>query len=105
MVVEYNASIPAVVDWKVNYDAQRTWDGSLNFGASLKAFEILGNRLGYKLVGCEFLGANAFFVREDLVEDKFMAPFTAENHYEAPRYSMGYKRGHPVSILDREKHD
>jgi hypothetical protein len=40
----------------------------------------------------------AFFVREDLVGDKFCAPFTAENHYEPPRYdlagSFGHRSGH-----------
>ena len=51
--MEYNASLPADVEWKVHYDAKRMWDGSHNFGASLKAFETLGRRLGYSLVGCE----------------------------------------------------
>jgi hypothetical protein len=48
----------------------------------------LGNRKGYALVGCNITGANAFFVRRDLVQDRFCARFTAENHYEPPRYSL-----------------
>jgi hypothetical protein len=101
VVVEYNASLPPDVEWKVHYDADRMWDGSHNFGASLKAFETLGRRLGYGLVGCEFVGSNAFFVRDDLVGDKFAAPFTAENHYEPPRYALLHRRGHAAAILDR----
>ena len=55
VVVEYNAAIPPDVDWKVRYGSNRTWNGTQNFGASLKAFEILGRQFGYSLVGCEFL--------------------------------------------------
>jgi hypothetical protein len=102
VVVEYNAVIPPGLDWKVRYAPDRVWDGSHNFGASLKAFELLGTQLGYSLVGCDFIGVNAFFVRSDLVADKFAAPFTAENHYEPPRYVFLHRRAHPVSILDRQ---
>jgi len=101
VVVEYNAAIPSDVDWKVRYDAARTWSGHQNFGASLKAYELLGRQLGYSLVGCDFIGINAFFIRNDLVEGKFSEPFTSENHYEAPRYAMGHRRGHPSTVLDR----
>ncbi|MEP6756034.1 MAG: hypothetical protein ABJA67_11085, partial [Chthonomonadales bacterium] len=76
-VLEYNPSIPPDVDWKVNYDPKRIWDGSQNYGASLKAYELLGRKYGYSLVGCDLIGANAFFVRDDLVGDLFAAPFTA----------------------------
>ncbi len=102
VVVEYNASIPPGVCWKSIYSAARVWDKSHNFGASLKAYEQLGRHLGYELVGCEYIGANAFFVRRDLVSDQFAAPFTAENHYEPPRYYLAHRKGHPTSILDRQ---
>ena len=101
VVVEYNAAIPPDVDWKVHYRANRTWNGTQNFGASLKAFEILGRQLGYSLVGCEFMGDNAFFVRNDLLAEKFAEPFTSENHYEPPRYPMRHRRLHSPTILDR----
>ena len=42
VVVEYNATFPASVDWKVEYNPQARWDGSFYYGASLKAFELLG---------------------------------------------------------------
>ena len=103
VVVEYNAAIPPDIDWKVQYVANGVWDGTQNFGASLKAFEKLGNQLGYSLVGCEFNGVNAFFVRNDLVADKFADPFTAENHYEPNRLQYIHRRGHAPSILDRQQ--
>lgn len=101
VVVEYNAAILPDVDWRAKYAEDRTWDGTQNFGASLKAFEKLGTQLGYSLVGCDFNGVNAFFVRADVVKDKFAEPFTAENHYEPPRYAYIHQRTHPRTILDR----
>ncbi|HLW68249.1 MAG TPA: hypothetical protein VKS79_23230 [Gemmataceae bacterium] len=86
VVVEYNAAWPAAVDWKVPYDPAEMFDGTLCFGASLKALELLGRQFGYNLVGCNLAGVNAFFVRSDLCGDHFAAPFSAENHYEPPRY-------------------
>ncbi len=99
VVVECNTAVPPDVDWKVTYSS-RLWDGSRNFGASLKAFEKLGARFGYCLVGCNFVGSNAFFVRDDLVGDLFAAPYTAENHYEPPRYAYIMKSKIPPAILD-----
>jgi hypothetical protein len=101
VVVEYNSSIPSDLDWKVHYVPDREWDSTHNFGASLKVFENLGRQIGYSLVGCEFTGLNAFFVRDDLVGDRFVAPFTSENHYEPPRLVYTFRRGHKLGILDR----
>ena len=100
VVIEFNAALPPDLDWKVVYDPQRVWDGSQNFGASLKALELLGCRMGYALVGCDLAGTNAFFVREELTGEKFAAPFTSENHYEPVRYSLLHRRGHRAAILD-----
>jgi hypothetical protein len=101
VVVEYNSAVPPDVEWAVDYSATSVWDGTQNFGAGLKSFELLGERFGYDLVGCDFYGVNAFFVRKDLSDGKFAAPFTAENHYEPPRYSAYCRRSHPVRALDR----
>jgi len=64
------------------------------FRTCLSAFEKLGKQKGYSLVGCSFSGSNAFFVRDDLLQDKFSAPFSAENHYEPPRYHVWLTAGH-----------
>jgi hypothetical protein len=100
VVIEYNAIIPPEQDWRVEYVAERGWNGTSYFGASLKAYETLGRELGYCLVGCETLGVNAFFVRQDLVGDHFAAPFTSENHYEPPRYFLVRTVGHPRGFDD-----
>jgi hypothetical protein len=95
VVIEYNATFPPGCDWVMEYNPKAVWDGTCKFGASLTALERLGVSKGYKLVGCNLAGVNAFFVREDLVSDRFDAPFTAENHYEPPRfYLVARQAGH-----------
>jgi len=101
MVVEYNASFPPNVDWNVEYRPEGRWDGSSYFGASLKALELLGASYGYSLVGCELMGVNTFFVRNDLCGELFAAPFTTENHNEPPRYGLIHRQGHRAGLGDR----
>ncbi len=108
VVIEYNATFPASCDWVMEYNPKAAWDGTVNFGASLMALERLGRSKGYKLVGCTLTGVNAFFVQEDLARDHFLEPFTAENHYEPPRYYLtcrraGHRRGPAWGVI--QAHD
>ena len=97
IVVEYNAKHRPPISWYMPYKSGHIWDGSDWFGASLTAWTELLERKGYILVGCNIYGVNAFFVRADLVGEKFLAPFTAENHYEPARYWIGgHLSGHPT---------
>jgi hypothetical protein len=95
IVVEYNAGIPPSQVWIHPFEPNRVWDGTQAFGASLKAYELLGQKFGYSLVGCDLIGINAFFIRDDLLKEHFVAPFTSENHYESPRYQLVHRFGHP----------
>jgi hypothetical protein len=95
VAIEYNASFRDSVNCVVPYQPTAIWNYTNYFGASLKALEKLGSSKGYNLVGCNFTGVTAFFVRSDLVGDKFAAPFVAENHYEPPRHYLPMPNGHP----------
>lgn len=87
VIIEYNALFGPHLSLTVPYDPNGRWDGVTNyFGTTLEALVRLGREKGYKIVGCNFSGVNAFFVRDDLIQDKFLEPFTAEEHYEPPRY-------------------
>jgi hypothetical protein len=103
VIMEYNASWPADVDWKVDYRPELVHNCTAYMGASLKAYEKLGAELGYALVGCDLAGVNAYFVRRDMCGDHFAAPFTAENHYEPPRYFLMRRDGHPRCFSDIAK--
>ena len=98
IVIEYNAKFRPPALFCLDYDATHTWKKDDCFGASLKFLEVNLAQKGYCLVGCNLAGVNAFFVRQDLVQDLFLSPFTAENHYEPPRYYLsGYQAGHRAS--------
>ncbi len=97
VVIEYNSFLPATADWVLPVVPNRAWqDCTIEFGASLAAFDRLGRQLGYHLVACDTTGSDAFFVRADLVDDKFAGPFTPAEHYEPMRYHLiqpwGYRR-------------
>jgi hypothetical protein len=70
VVIEYNASLgPAVsvtVPYDPTFDRHRKHPSGLYHGASLTALQRLGNRKGYRLVGCDSAGVNAFFLRDDI---------------------------------------
>jgi hypothetical protein len=86
VVIEYNAGLRPPLSLTVPYQPNRAADGTNFFGASLEALVRLGGQKGYRIVGCNISGSNAFFVREDLCADHFLEPATAEEHYEPPRH-------------------
>ena len=98
VVIEYNAAYGQRLSFTVPYSPDFAWDETSYFGASLKALEKLGSEKGYSLVACDYIGTNGYFVRDDLVANKFREPFTSENHYEPPRYFLGGHGGHPSAF-------
>jgi hypothetical protein len=99
--IEYNASIPPSAAVEVPYSPDGVWDGTNYFGAGLKVIEQIGAEKGMGLVGCDLQGVNAFLVRNGELQDRFCAPFTAENHYELPKYSLLAHIGHAASRVAR----
>ncbi len=84
VVIEYNALHRPPVEWIMKENPAHTWTRDTYYGASLSSLEKLGQEKGYTLVGCNFSGGNAFFVRSDLVSDKFVMA-DATYHYEPLR--------------------
>jgi hypothetical protein len=101
VVIEYNALLGPSAPWVVEYNPANARESAVatsDFGGSLKAMELLGRRNGYSLVGCDFMGVNAFFVRDDLLQDKFCIPYTSENHFEPSRLFLYRRNGQPRKI-------
>ncbi len=78
VVIEYNSSYPPPVKWVMAYDAFHTWDRTTYYGASLCSLSSLGSKLGYQLLGTDAGGTNAFFLRDDCVQQSGFTPLTAE---------------------------
>jgi hypothetical protein len=99
IVLEYNAKYGPSINWVSEYNTNLLWDGSDYYGASLKSFdEILQNK--YKLVCCNITGANAFFVRNDLLSDKFINDFSPEYHFNEENYwlRLAFKKTYNIRI-------
>ena len=86
IVAEYNAKYGPAIDWAVDYKIDAEWDNSDYFGASLYAFEKMMRKKNYFLVGCNVTGVNAFFVRQDQLNDKFDNNFSSKHHFIDGRY-------------------
>lgn len=96
LVIEYNGKFPPPMDLVPRYDPNHDWDGSDFAGSSLQALANLAARRGYRLVGTNITGVNAFFVRSDLAGGHF-ADGDAATLYNPARYWLtpGYVAGHP----------
>ncbi|MDQ6675550.1 MAG: hypothetical protein M3069_33280 [Chloroflexota bacterium] len=100
VVLEYNwvwgtersVTVPYTTDF-VNTDPGGVHGGNgwIYFGGSLPAFVKLAREKGYRLVGCEEWGFNAFFIRADVGEDVF-PEIEASKCFEIP---MQRKARHP----------
>lgn len=64
-------------------------------GASLRAFVNLNKRKGYRLVGCNKGGWNAFFVR-DGVSDKYLPEVTVESCFKYDWNKYGMEKRFPL---------
>lgn len=85
VAVEYNSSLDPTDATTIAYDPAFRWDGSAYYGASLGALDKLARQKGYRLVGCESSGTNAFFVQEALAAAHF-APRDLVELYRPPIY-------------------
>jgi len=72
--IEYNAGIGPEKSWSSpysdNFERFASHPSGFFAGASITALESLGSKKGYRLVGCDSTGTNAFFLRGDLAQEK-----------------------------------
>ena len=84
--IEYNAKFPPPLSKKPVYNPINIWRGTDYMGSSLVAINDVAVSKGYVLVATNITRANAFFVRSDLVENKFEKNASPENLYNPARY-------------------
>jgi hypothetical protein len=74
VITEYNALFgnerAITIPYKKDFNRTKAHYSNLFFGASLPALVYVAQQKGYELVGCNDAGTNAFFVRNDLLNDK-----------------------------------
>ncbi len=84
--IEYNAKFRGNLSKAQRYDPNRFWAGTDYFGASLKAIWEVAEAKGYRLVGTNVTGSNAFLVRRDLAGTLFTDNSSPDYLYNPPRY-------------------
>jgi hypothetical protein len=89
--IEYNASCGPRRSWVMPYDPTFQYHFNVRnpSGASIKLLERWARQQKYILVGCNLIGVNAFFVRDDIVGDHFTNISVAE-FFHPPRYRLRY---------------
>lgn len=106
LILEYNAVFGKDRAISVPYDPTfvRTEKhySNLYFGASLSAVTYAAERKGYKLVGCNLAGNNAYFIREDLMTDKFK-PLTAKEAFIDSKFRESRSKDNSLSLLSGAK--
>lgn len=97
VVIEYNAAYFPDMHF-LQDESVVQWNGSNFFGASLYKLNELAKRKGYILVCCDLVGANAFFIRKDLVADKFEYAGDVAMLWQKPKYYLNYFGGHMPTV-------
>ncbi|WP_157572676.1 hypothetical protein [Nevskia soli] len=94
VVLEYNhllgPEVSLTVPYQPDFVAEFSEYGSDYAGASLQAFIRLGCKKGYRFVGTNAIGTNAFFVRND-IPTELLAEADPKDAYRHPRAQFGMK--------------
>ncbi|MEX2122926.1 MAG: hypothetical protein WD795_03455 [Woeseia sp.] len=102
--IEYNAGIGPSLSLTVPYDPafERYAKHPSGFfhGASLRALESLGQRKGYRLVGCDSTGTNAFFLRNDVAAPELQTLTAAEAYRPHQNWlGRGFSEAEQLEIM------
>ena len=86
LITEYNSvfgSERAIsIPYKEDFVRGRNGISNLYYGASLAALNFAANQKGYSLIGCNSNGNNAFFVRNDMVDQlSYLKPLTVSDAF------------------------
>ncbi|GAA5818783.1 MAG: FkbM family methyltransferase [Methanobrevibacter sp. CfCl-M3] len=104
LIMEYNDTYFPPTVWIQKKD-KATWEEGINYGASLQALHDLNKNMGYTLIGCDFNGVNAFFIRNDCYsEELFEKNTSAEYHYENQK-QLSFYYSHKRTSFDLGQKD
>jgi hypothetical protein len=102
IIVEYNSvlgkSRKISIPYQADFDRTKAHYSNLYFGASLAALEFLASKRGYSLVACNLNGNNAYFVRNDLLNDKVRV-LTVNEAYKESTFRESRNRDFSLSML------
>ena len=98
IVVEYNSKFPPPFKNSIKYSPNFIWKYDDYLGSSLQLLVDNLKKKNYALVGCNISGVNAFFVKKELLKNKFPKDTSAKFHYQQFRVGLiNLKTSHPES--------
>jgi hypothetical protein len=104
IVAEYNDRLGPNASISIQYDPLFDFSKSPHDfyqGASLAALNKLAEQRGYRLIGCERSGTNAFFLRSDIDAERIPTKTTLEAfRYHARSVASGYNETERQNIID-----
>ena len=108
LVCEFNpvfgATRKITVPYKSDFDRTKAHHSNLYWGASLAAITSLAKDRGYCLVGTNSAGQNAFFVRQDLVNEHLIV-MTPEDAFTPSNFRESRDNRGSLNFLSAEERD
>lgn len=101
-IVEYNSTFgidrPITIPYTADFDRTRAHFSNLYWGSSLKALHVLASEKGYRFIGCNSAGNNAYFIREDMMNGR-VAEVSLERGYVQSKFRESSDRTGRLSFL------
>ncbi|WP_283432527.1 FkbM family methyltransferase [Neorhodopirellula lusitana] len=102
IILEYNSVFgnkrPISIPYDKHFDRTKAHYSNLYWGASLPALCYAASQRGYALVGCNKAGNNAYFVRNDLLNDK-VRELTVAEAFQESKFRESRNRDYSLSYL------
>ncbi|MGH1337759.1 MAG: hypothetical protein ACRBFS_16685 [Aureispira sp.] len=97
IIMEYNSMLgnerPITTIYDKDFVRTKAHYSNIVYGASLPALVHLAEQKGYALVGCNLAGNNAYFVRNDLLNEQVKKVSTQEGYRESKFRESRHKNG------------
>ena len=98
IIVEYNSKFPPPIKKTIKYSPSFIWKYDDYSGSSLQSLTDNLNKKKYVLVGCNISGINAFFIKKELLKNKFPKNTSAKFHFQEFRIGLvNLRTSHPAS--------
>jgi len=102
LIMEYNSVFGSeraiTVPYRKDFIRTKAHYSNLYFGASLPALNYAAEKKGYSLIGCNQAGNNAYFVRNDLLNDKVCKQHI-NSAYKKSKFREGRNKRYEFSFL------
>lgn len=106
LIMEYNAVFGSeraiTVPYRNDFNRTKAHYSNLFFGASLAALNHAAEKKGYSLIGCNLAGNNAYFVRNDLLND-YVKKTDVKTAFKESKFRQSRNQDYSLSFLSAKE--